>query len=156
MTSTFLARNRVAVVGYAHSDIVKHAGPLARHPRLETAKQAIADAGLRTDQIDGFTSSALFPSAGNHTVEDGISTVSSSWLAQHLGVNPDLLPASRAMASCQARSLWRQCHRQRGRRLRARAPRSPQSGRELPREPMQHAAGAMQWTVPQGYFGRWP
>jgi acetyl-CoA acetyltransferase len=154
MTSTFLARNRVAVVGYAHSDIVKHADRSLGILALETAKQAIADAGLRTDQIDGFTSSALFPSAGNHTVEDGISTVSSSWLAQHLGVNPRFasgfqgngqLPGSVALgvnAIASGAADYVLVHR---------ALHNPVGSYHG--NPMQRAAGAMQWTVPQGYFG---
>ena len=39
-------------------------------------------------QIDGFTTGALFPTAGAHAIEDGVSIVSSNWLAEHLGVNP--------------------------------------------------------------------
>jgi acetyl-CoA acetyltransferase len=154
MSSPFLARNRVAVVGYAHTDVVKHADRSLGILALETAKQAIADAGLRTDQIDGFTSSALFPSAGNHAVEDGISTVSSAWLAQHLGVNPRFasgfqghgqLPGSVALAVNAIASggadyvlVHRALHNPPG---------------SYHGNPMQHAVGAMQWTVPQGYFG---
>ncbi len=55
---------------------------------FDTARRAIADAGLTVDQIDGFTTGALFPASGAHAVEDGVTTVTSNWLAQHLGVNP--------------------------------------------------------------------
>ena len=37
--------------------------------------RAIADAGLDVAQIDGFTTGALFPTAGAHTIEDGVSIV---------------------------------------------------------------------------------
>ena len=106
------------------------------------------------DQIDGFTSSALFPSAGNHAVEDGVSTVSSAWLAQRLGVNPRYasgfqgngqLPGSVALAVNAIASgaadyvlVHRALHNPAG---------------SYHGNPMQHAAGAMQWTVPQGFFG---
>ena len=50
--------------------------------------RAIADAGLRVDQIDGFVGATLFPTAGAHRVEDGVSIVSPNWLAQRLGVEP--------------------------------------------------------------------
>ena len=55
---------------------------------VDTARAAIADAGLRVDQIDGFVSSSLLPSAGGQGAEDGVSIVSSAWLAQHLGAAP--------------------------------------------------------------------
>ena len=88
MSSQFPARNQVAIVGYAQTDITKHADQPLGALALGAATKAIGDAGLTTNQIDGFTSSALFPSAGSHAVVDGISTVSSTWLAQRLGVNP--------------------------------------------------------------------
>ena len=53
---------------------------------VDTARKAIADAGLET--VDGFVTGALFPTAGSHTAEDGVSLVSANWLAEHLGVNP--------------------------------------------------------------------
>jgi 3-oxoacyl-[acyl-carrier-protein] synthase III len=65
-------RNRVAIAGYAQSDIVRHADRPLGALTVETARRAIADTGLRPDQIDGFTSSALVPAAGSHAVEDGI------------------------------------------------------------------------------------
>ena len=103
--------------------------------RSTVAKQAIADAGLRPDQIDGFASSALFPTAGAHTVEDGVSTVTSAWLARHLGVNPRYavgfqgngqIPGSVALAVNAIVSG--------AARLRAGAPRAAQSRRAVPRQ----------------------
>ena len=55
---------------------------------VDTARAAIADAGLQPEQIDGFVGSSLLPSAGSHAVRDGVTTVTPNWLAQHLGVNP--------------------------------------------------------------------
>ena len=50
---------------------------------------------------------SLFPTAGAHAIEDGVSIVSANWLAEHLGVNPEYaagfqgfgqIPGSVAMA----------------------------------------------------------
>ena len=76
---SYLQRNTTA---QRHAD--RPLGALA----LETALCAIADAGLEVSQIDGFTTGALFPTAGAHTIEDGVSIVTSNWLAEHLRVNP--------------------------------------------------------------------
>lgn len=154
MTSDFAARNRVAIVGYAHSNVVRHADRSLGIITLETAKQAIADAGLRPDQIDGFTSSALFPTAGDHAIEDGISTVTSAWLAHHLGVNPRYasgfsgngqMPGSVALAvnaivsgAAEYVLVHRSLHN----------PVASYHGNS-----MRQVAGTMQWTAPQGYFG---
>jgi acetyl-CoA acetyltransferase len=147
-------RNRVAIAGYAQSDIVRHADRPLGALTVETARRAIADAGLRPDQIDGFTSSALVPAAGSHAVEDGISTVSSAWLAEHLGLNPRFasgfqghgqLPGSVALAVNAIASgaadhvlVHRALHNPMGR---------------YHGNTMAEAAGAWQWTAPQGYFG---
>ena len=148
------ARGEVAIVGYAQSPIVRHFPQPLGAVALETARQAIADAGLLPENIDGFTSSALLPTAGDHAVVDGVSTVSSHWLAQHLGVNPryavgfqgfgqlpgSVLLAVNAIASGAAdyvlvhRALHNPAGRYHG-------------------NPMTEATGSSQWTAPQGYFG---
>ncbi len=154
MSSGFAARGKVAIAGYAHSDIVRHADRTLGAIALDTAKQAIADAGLRPEQIDGFTSSALLPTAGDHAVVDGVSTVTSGWLAQHLGVNPryavgfqghgqtpgSVALAVNAIASGAADHV-----------LVHRALYNPV--RSYHGNPMARAAGSMQWIAPQGYFG---
>ena len=84
----FKASNDVAIVGYAQSQVQRHAPLPLGAIALDTARRAIADAGLDVAQVDGFTTGALFPTAGAHAIEDGISIVSSNWLAEHLGVNP--------------------------------------------------------------------
>ena len=154
MTGPFHARDQVAIVGYAHSDVVRHAERALGSIALDVAKQAIADAGLRPDQIDGFASSALFPTAGAHTAEDGVSTVTSAWLARHLGVNPRYavgfqgngqIPGSVALAVNAIVSgaadyvlVHRALHNPVG---------------QYHGNAMREAAGPMQWVVPQGYFG---
>ena len=88
MSGRFKARNRVALVGFAHSKATRKPDRPLGLTALETARAAIADAGLKPEQIDGFVSSPLLPSTGDHVVEDGISTVTSNWLARHLGLDP--------------------------------------------------------------------
>ena len=110
---------------------------------VDTATRAIADAGLDVAQIDGFTTGALFPTAGAHTIQDGVSIVTSNWLAEHLGVNPRYacgLPGLRA--DPRRGRDGGQRGRERRRRLRAHAPRAAQPGRELPRQPDARSARA--------------
>ena len=80
--------NQVAVVGYAQSQVQRHADSSLGALTVETARAAIADAGLTVADVDGFVTASLFPSAGAHAAVDGVSLVSANWLAEHLGVNP--------------------------------------------------------------------
>ncbi|HMP57280.1 MAG TPA: hypothetical protein PKD92_12005, partial [Novosphingobium sp.] len=77
MSGAFRARNQVAIVGFAHSPVVRRATRPLGLTALETARAAIADAGLTVDRIDGFTSSALLPSSGGHATVDGVNIVTS-------------------------------------------------------------------------------
>ena len=88
MTGRFAASNRVAIAGYAQSPITRHSDLTLGALTMETARRAIHDAGLAVSQVDGFVTAALFPTAGAHAAEDGVSLVSANWLAQHLGINP--------------------------------------------------------------------
>jgi acetyl-CoA acetyltransferase len=147
-------RYRVAVAGCAQSDIRRRFDRPLGAVAVDTARQAIADAGLRVDQVDGFVASSLLPSAGGHAVVDGVSTVSPQWLAQHLGANPRYaagfqgygqLPGSVAMAVNAITSgvadhvlVHRALHNPSGSyHANARA----------------RAEGQQQWTMPQGFFG---
>ena len=146
--------NRVAVVGYAHSDVQRHADTTLGVSTVQTARRAIADAGLTPGDVDGFVTASLFPSAGAHAAVDGISLVSANWLAEHLGVNPGYaagfqgfgqLPGAVAMAVNAVVSgaadyvlVHRALHNPRG---------------SYHANPMTEARGDQQWTVPQGYFG---
>jgi acetyl-CoA acetyltransferase len=154
MADVFDARNKVAIVGYAQSRIERHAARSLGALTIDTARAAIADAGLRAGDIDGFVASSLFPTAGAHVAEDGVSLVSPNWLAEHLGVNPRYaagfqglgqLPGSVAMAVNALVSgaadyvlVHRALHNPAGR---------------YHANPMTEARGAQQWTVPQGFFG---
>jgi acetyl-CoA acetyltransferase len=148
------ARGGVAIVGYAQSPVQRHAPVTLGALAVDTARRAVADAGLSVPDIDGFVTGALFPTAGAHAVEDGVSIVSSNWLAERLGTNPHYAAgfqgfgqvpgavalAVNAIASGAADYV-----------LLHRALHNPQGSYHA--NPMRHAAGAQQWTAPQGYFG---
>jgi len=154
VSGPFAARNEVAVVGYAQSPVQRHASQPLGAVAVDTARRAIADAGLDVVDVDGFTTGALFPTAGAHTIQDGVSIVSSNWLAEHLGVNPRYasgfqgygqIPGAVALA-VNAVATGAADHV-----LVHRALHNP-AGR-YHGNPMREAAGTMQWTAPQGYFG---
>jgi acetyl-CoA acetyltransferase len=154
MNRRFPAGNTVAVVGYAHSRVSRRADRSLGALAVDTARAAVSDAGLRVADIDGFVSSSLFPTAGGHPVEDGVSIVSSNWLARHLGVRPRYaagfdgigqLVGSVAMAVNAVAAgaadyvlLHRALHNPRGR---------------YHANSMAEVRGPQQWTAPQGYFG---
>ncbi len=157
MSAKFAASNQVAIVGYAHSPVEKHSAQSLGALTVDTARRAIADAGLRVDQIDGFVTGALFPSAGSHEVADGVSIVSANWLASHLGVNPRYaagfqgfgqIPGAVALAVNAIASgaadyvvFHRALHN-------PKASYHGNSGTKF--------GGGMQWTAPQGFFGPLP
>jgi acetyl-CoA acetyltransferase len=154
VSARFAASDQVAIVGYAQSPVERHADKPLGAIALDAAKAAIADAGLTVDQIDGFTTGAIMPSAGAHAIEDGVSIVTANWMAEHLGVNPrwasgfqgyGQIPGSvelavNAVASGAADHvlMHRALHNPRG---------------KYHDNPMREARGSMQWMAPQGYFG---
>ena len=81
-------RNQVAIVGYAQSPIERRSGRALGAIAVDTARAAIADAGLPIDAVDGFVGSSMLPSAGGHQPVDGVSVVSPQWLARSLGASP--------------------------------------------------------------------
>jgi len=154
MTGRLGASNQVAIAGYAQSQVTRHADRTLGSLTVETALGAIEDAGLTLQQVDGFVTASLFPTAGAHVAEDGVSLVSANWLAQHLGLNPRYaagfqgfgqLPGAVALAVNAVASgaaehvlVHRALHNPAGR---------------YHENPVQEARGSQQWTVPQGYFG---
>lgn len=154
MSEAFLARNQIAIVGYAQSQVLRRSPEPLGVTTLRTAREAVDDAGLTVDQIDGFTSSAMMPTSGDHQSQDGVSTVSSDWLSQHLGGAPayvggfqgigqltgSLALAVNALASGAANYV-----------LLHRALYSP-SGK-YNNNPMTKIRGGLQWGAPQGFFG---
>ena len=154
MTGRLAASNRVAIAGYAQSPVSRHADLTLGALTVETARRAIEDAGLDVKQVDGFVTASLFPTAGAHAAEDGISLVSANWLAEHLGINPAYasgfqgfgqIPGAVSLAVNAVVSgaadyvlVHRALHNPPGR---------------YHENPLQEARGGQQWTAPQGYFG---
>lgn len=154
MSERLTASNRVAIVGYAQSPVVKHATKSLGALTVDTARAAIRDAGLSEGVVDGFVTGSLFPTAGSHAAEDGVSLVSANWLAQRLGANPRYaagfqgfgqIPGAVSLAVNAIASgaadyvlMHRALHN----------PRGTYHGNV-----MQDVGGAQQWTAPQGYFG---
>lgn len=146
---------RVAIVGYAHTAIERHADLPLGALAVDCARDAIADAGLQVTDVDGFVGSALLPTAGRQRVQDGATIVTPDWLARHIGAEPRYvagfsgvgqIPGSVALAVNAIASgaadvvvLHRALHNPRGRRYHANR--------------LKGAAGDLQWTAPQGYFG---
>jgi acetyl-CoA acetyltransferase len=157
MTGQFAARGRVAIVGYAQSAAVRRYTEPLGLTALHTARAAIEDAGLSASQIDGFVSSTLLPSSGGHAAQDGVSIVSSDWLARRLGAKPgyvagfqgigqltgSLTLAVNALASGAADYV-----------LLHRALHSPTG--KYNDNPMTRAGGDLQWGAPQGFFNSLP
>ena len=88
MNAEFNARNKVAIVGYCQSQVVRRGTESVGMTALRTAQAAIADAGLKVADIDGFVAAQSLPSSGGHDMVDGGSYVSADWLSQHLGARP--------------------------------------------------------------------
>ena len=154
MSAGFPASRQVAVVGYSHSDVVKRSPRPLGALTVEVAREAVADAGLQCGDIDGFVTAGMLPTSGAHTPQDGTSTVSADWLAQHMGVQPRYVSgfqgigqvpgavavAVNAIATGAANYvlLYRALHNPTGR---------------YHANSIRFAGGSHQWTVPQGYFG---
>jgi acetyl-CoA acetyltransferase len=157
MSGRFKARNQVAIAGFAHSQVVRRADRPLGVTAIETARRAIEDAGLTVGQIDGFVSSPLLPTTGAHEIEDGVSTVTSGWLAKHLGADPayvvgfqgigqitgSMSLAVNAIASGAADYV-----------LFHRALHNPAG--TYNDNPMTEVRGGNQWMAPQGFFGAMP
>jgi acetyl-CoA acetyltransferase len=155
VTGRFAASGQVAIVGYDQTTIERHAEQPLGVLAIESARRAVADAGLQVEDVDGFVGSSLLPTAGSHRIQDGVSIVSPTWLAQHLRVNPRYaagftgigqIPGSVAMAVTAVAGGAAEVV------LFQRALHNPPRGR-YHGNAMKAAAGDMQWTTPQGYFG---
>jgi acetyl-CoA acetyltransferase len=154
VSGRYRARDQVAIVGYAQSPVVRHADRSLGALAVDTARAAIADAGLQPGQIDGFVGATLLPSSGGHTVTDGVSVVSADWLAARLHPNPRYaagfqglgqIPGSMAMAINAVASgaadhvlVHRALHNPRG---------------SYHATSTAEFGGPMQWSAPQGFFG---
>src|SRR5262245_21815256 len=97
MISGTWAPERVAIAGYHQSQIEQHAERPLGALAVDSARAAIADAGLTVDDVDGVVASSLFPSAGDHAVVDGVAMVTLMWLAAHLGGQPGFVSGFQGM-----------------------------------------------------------
>lgn len=88
MSRLFDSRFKVAIAGYAISKLERRSPHSLGALALDAAERAIADAGLKKPQIDGYTTGSLLPSSGDHSNIDGLDIVSATWLSEHLGGNP--------------------------------------------------------------------
>lgn len=147
-------RNKVAIVGYAQSTIERRADRPLGAIAVDTARAAITDAGLTVGQINGFVASSMLPSAGGHRSVDGVSTVSSAWLARSLGASPRYVAgfdgigqvsgsvgmAVNALISGAADYVvvHRALHNPKG---------------SYHGNAMREVGGFQQWVAPQGFFG---
>ncbi|CAO5160607.1 Acetyl-CoA acetyltransferase [Frankia sp. AiPs1] len=154
MSGRMAASGQVAIVGYAHSDIRRHAPRPLGALTVDTARAAIADAGLAPADVDGFVAASLFPTSGAHAIEDGVSTVTAQWLAGHIGTEVRYtagfqgigqLPGAVALAvgalttgAAEYVLLHRALHNPPG---------------SYHGNPMTRVGGPLQWTAPQGFFG---
>ena len=154
MSHGFTARSQVAIAGYAQSPIERHADRALGAIAIDTALGAIADAGIAPEQVDGFVTGSLLPTAGGHSAIDGVSIVTANWMAEQLRINPRycsgfqgygqipgaVMMAVNAVATGAADYV-----------LMHRALHNP-PGR-YHENPMTEARGYTQWTAPQGYWG---
>jgi acetyl-CoA acetyltransferase len=149
----FLASGKVAIVGYAHSKIQRRIDQPLGALALEVAHEAIADAGLTLDQIDGFTTGASFPSSGGRAVVDGEHQVTSEWLVEQMGLRPRWLCGFQGVGQVPGAMILATTAIATGAAdyvLLHRAMYNP-PGR-YHENPMLEADGEAQWTAPQGYW----
>ena len=150
--------DRVAtIVGYAHSPIVRRAERPLGAVAVDSARAALADAGVTVADVDGVVASSMLPSSGDHAPVDGVATVSAPWLAEHLGVSGaqvagfqglGQVPGSVALASNAIGAgtaevvVWQ------------RALHNPAGSYH--RTNRREFGGHQQWTAPHGFFGPLP
>ena len=82
-------RGKTAIVGIGFSELVRQSTPPLGLLALDACREAIADAGLSPQQIDGLATypEAPFLGAGNR---DGVDIVSVSWIINHLPLAPEV------------------------------------------------------------------
>ncbi len=153
-TPRFTASGQVAIVGYAHSQIERRTEKPLGALTMEVSREAVADAGLTMEQIDGFTTGALFPSSGGRSLVDGEHIVTSEWLVEQLGVDPRWLCGFQGVGQVPGAVILATTAIATGAAdyvLLHRAMYNP-PGR-YHENPMLEADGDNQWTAPQGYWG---
>lgn len=145
---------RAAIVGYAHSPITRHGDVHLGALTVETALSAIADAGLERRQVDGFTTGALFPSAGGTALEDGHQIVTAEWLAEHLRAEPRWLAGFQGVGQIPGAMILAANAVATGAADYVLVHRSMYNPPTRYHEnPMHSAVGRDQWTAPHGLWG---
>ena len=150
----FAAGGQVAVVGYAHSPIRRTIDEPLGALTIETCRQAVADAGLTMDQIDGFTTGAIFPSSGGRALVDGVHIVTADWLVEELGIRPRWLCGFQGVGQVPGAVILATTAIATGAAdyvIVHRAMFNPPGSYH--ENPMTEAAGDAQWMAPQGYWG---
>lgn len=150
----FGASGKVAIVGFAHSPVMRQSELSLGAVALETALAAIADAGLTKEQIDGFTTGALFPSSGGGAVIDGVQMVTSDWLVEHLRLQPRFLAGFQGVGQIPGAMIIAVNAIAAGAAdyvLLHRAMYNPP--RRYHENPLVEARGGDQWIAPQGLWG---
>lgn len=85
MTELSRVRNRTAIVGAGYTPAMRHAQGSLGAIAMEAALDAIADAGLTRDDIDGYVGTPSGP-AGASSFPDGVGQISAPYLAGALGL----------------------------------------------------------------------
>jgi acetyl-CoA acetyltransferase len=82
-------RGKTAIVGIGYSELVRQSARPLGLLALDACREAIADAGLTAQQIDGLTTYPEAPFLGAGT-RDGVDIVSVSWIINHLALAPEV------------------------------------------------------------------
>ncbi len=155
MKTRFSGRGKVAIVGFAQSEVSRRGSMPLGSLTLEACARAIEDAGLQREQIDGLSTGPMMPAFGEHTNIEGVDTVTCRFVAEYLGIRPrwynnfsgigqissSVIMAVNALAAggCDYVLLHRSLH-------------NP-PGRYHGSPNMTQAMGPNQWTSPYGYSG---
>ena len=131
MKTRFSGRGKVAIVGFAQSEVSRRGSVPLGSLTLEACARAIEDAGLQREQIDGLSTGPMMPAFGEHTNIEGVDTVTCRFVAEYLG-NPSALVQQlfRHRADQQLGHHGRQRPRRRWLRLRPAPPFSAQPSRD--------------------------
>lgn len=148
-------RFKVAAVGVGYSSVERHGQTPLNRLALDAAKDAVRDAGLTMDQIDGVGTFPNLPASGHPTVE-GITEVGihsfltvmnpkpgqMKWLMQNsignIGATVQFAAQALMMGNCDYAVVYRAMHNPVG---------------TYQNLPVGSAGGGQQWTAPWGFGG---
>ena len=127
----------------ARCDRARHRAARDRRRRPRRRRRSTASPPARSSRPRARTRSRTASASSPRTGWPSTSASNPRWAARLPGLRPD---PRRGEAGGER-------GRQRRRRLRAAAPRAAQPAGKYHGNPMREAAGGVQWTAPQGYFG---